>query len=175
MDRFAGDPAIEERVGEALADRNETVAVAESATGGLVGALLTAVPGSSAYFDRAYVTYSYDAKRNVLAIRRETLDSHGAVSEPVARSMARAARDLSDADWAVSTTGVAGPAGGSPGTPVGTVYVGVAWAAPWESEASGAAVERYEFDGDRAANRERMARMALADLLGAVEEDRTSQ
>jgi nicotinamide-nucleotide amidase len=175
MDRFAGDPAIEERVGDALADRNETVAVAESATGGLVGALLTAVPGSSAYFDRAHVTYSYDAKRDVLAIPRETLDEHGAVSEPVARSMARAARDLSDTDWAVSTTGVAGPSGGSPETPVGTVCVGVAWAAPWGSEASGAAVERYEFDGDRRANRERMARQALSDLTERIDENRTGQ
>ena len=175
MDRFAGEPPIEERVGAALADRDETVAVAESATGGLVGGLLTAVPGSSSYFDRAYVTYSYDAKRGVLAIPRETLDTHGAVSEPVARAMARAARDLSDADWAVSTTGVAGPSGGSPATPVGTVYVGVAWAAPWESEASGTVVERYEFDGNRAANRERMARQALSDLYRAVDEDRTNQ
>jgi nicotinamide-nucleotide amidase len=175
MERFAEDPPIEERVGDALAEREERVAVAESATGGLVGALLTAVPGSSAYFDRAYVTYSYDAKRNVLAIPRETLDAHGAVSEPVAQSMARATRDLSDADWAVSTTGIAGPSGGSPETPVGTVYVGVAWAAPWESEASGATVERHEFEGDRGAIRERMARQALSDLYDAVHADHTNQ
>ncbi len=175
METHAGDPPIEDRVGEALAGRDETVAVAESATGGLVGALLTAVPGSSAYFDRTYVTYSYGAKRDVLAVTRETLDTHGAVSEPVARSMARAARDLGDTDWAISTTGVAGPSGGSPATPVGTVYVAVAWAAPWESQASGATVERYEFDGDRAANRERMARQALSDLFEAITEDRASQ
>jgi nicotinamide-nucleotide amidase len=173
MHEFAGDPPIEERVGDALDEREETVAVAESCTGGLVGTLLTAVPGSSAYFDRAYVTYSYDAKRDVLAVPRETLDEHGAVSEPVARAMARAARDLADADWGVSTTGVAGPTGGTPETPVGTVYVGVAWAAPWESGASGATVTRYVFDGDRAAVRERTARRALEDFLQAVQADRT--
>lgn len=175
MDQFAGETAIEERVGDALSDRTETVAVAESATGGLVGGLLTAVPGSSAYFDRGYTTYSYDAKRDVLAIPRETLDVHGAVSEPVARSMARAARDLSDTDWAVSTTGVAGPSGGSAETPIGTVFVGVAWAAPWGSEASGTAVQRYEFDGDRAAIRERMARQALSDLHDSIDQNRTGQ
>lgn len=175
MDRFAADPPVEERLGEALTEREETVAVAESATGGLVGALLTAVPGSSAYFDRAFVTYAYDAKRAELAISREALDEHGAVSEPIARAMARAARDRADVDWGVSTTGVAGPSGGSPGAPVGTVFVGVAWAAPWGSEASGATVERHGFDGDRTANRERMARAALTALEDAIGADRTGQ
>lgn len=173
MDEFAADSPVEKRVGEALTEREETVAVAESCTGGLVGALLTAVPGSSAYFDRALVTYSYDAKRDVLAVPREPLDDDGAVSEPVARAMARAARDLGETDWGVSTTGVAGPTGGTPQTPVGTVYVGVAWAAPWESGASGARVSHHEFDGDRAAVREKGARRALTVLLDAVDADRT--
>lgn len=174
MDQFAADPPIEERVADALTERGETVTVAESCTGGLVGTLLTAVPGSSTYFDRSYVTYAYDAKRDVLAINRETLDEHGAVSEPVARGMARAARDLGDTDWGVATTGIAGPTGGTPETPVGTVFVGVAWAAPWESGDSGVVVERHEFDGDRAAVRERMARAALAELRAGIEADRTA-
>lgn len=173
MDRIAADPPVEERVAKALTAREETVAIAESATGGLVGGLLTAVPGSSAYFDRAYVTYAYDAKRTELAIDRELLDEYGAVSEPVARAMARAARDRADVDWGVSTTGVAGPSGGSDATPVGTVFIGVAWAAPWGSEASGVTVERHVFDGDRAANRERMARAALSALETGLDDERT--
>jgi len=170
MDQFASDPPIEERVAAALAEREQTVAVAESCTGGLIGTLLTAVPGASAYFDRALATYSYAAKQDVLGITREALDEHGAVSDPVARQMARAARDLGETDWGVSATGVAGPGGGSDETPVGTVFVGLAWAAPWDSGESGASVARYEFDGDRAAVRERTARQALADLLAGVRE-----
>jgi nicotinamide-nucleotide amidase len=170
MDQFASDPPVEERVADALTDREQTVAVAESCTGGLIGALLTAVPGASRYFDRALATYSYDAKQDVLGITREALDEHGAVSEPVARQMARAARDLGETDWGLSATGIAGPGGGTEATPVGTVFLGLAWAAPWDSGESGVAVERYAFDGNRAAVRERTARQALADLLTGISE-----
>jgi len=90
--------AIEETVGESLRDRGEFVAAAESCTGGLIGSLLTDVPGSSDYFDRSVVTYSYDAKL-ALGVPREHLDSAGAVSEPVARAMARAVRDASGVTW----------------------------------------------------------------------------
>jgi len=169
MDDVAEDPPIEERVADALRAAGETVAVAESCTGGLIGTLLTAVPGSSAYFDRALVTYSNEAKQDVLAVSRESLDAHGAVSEPVAREMARGTRDTAGVDWAISTTGIAGPGGGTEENPVGTVYVGLAWAAPWGSGESGATVERYEFDGDRSEVREQIARQALADLLAGVE------
>ncbi|SFS00510.1 nicotinamide-nucleotide amidase [Halomicrobium zhouii] len=159
----------EERVGEALRERGETVAVAESCTGGLIGSLLTDVPGSSDYFDRSVATYSYDAKRDVLAVSREALDGHGAVSEPVAREMARAVRDTADTTWGVATTGVAGPTGGSEETPVGTAYIGVAYAAPWGTGDSETTVERYEFDGDRQTVKQRVAEQALSDLLDAVE------
>lgn len=160
---------VEERVGAVLRDRGETVAVAESCTGGLIGSLVTDVPGSSDYFDRSVVTYSYDAKRDVLAVSREALDDHGAVSEPVARQMARAVRDTADATWGVATTGVAGPTGGSEETPVGTAYVGVAYAAPWGSGDSEVRVERYEFDGARQTVKRRIATQALSDLLDAAE------
>ena len=162
------DP-IAERIGERLRERGETVAVAESCTGGLVGSLITDVPGSSAYFDRSVVTYSYDAKQDVLAVSREALDAHGAVSEPVAAEMARAVRDTAETDWGVATTGVAGPTGGSPETPVGTVYVGVAHAAPWESEQSGCTVSHYEFEGSRTEVKAQIARRALGDLLVATQ------
>jgi nicotinamide-nucleotide amidase len=160
---------IEARVGEALRDTDATVAVAESCTGGLIGSRLTDVPGSSDYFDRSVVTYSYDAKRGILAVARETLDEVGAVSEPVARQMARAVRDTADTTWGVATTGVAGPTGGTEATPVGTAYVGVAYAAPWGSGDSTCSVERYEFDGDRTTVKRAIAEQALSDLLAAVE------
>lgn len=172
MREFASDPPVEERVGEALRETDATVAVAESCTGGLIGSLLTDVPGSSDYLDRSLVTYSYDAKRDVLAVDREALDDHGAVSEPVARQMAKAARDTADATWGLATTGVAGPGGGTAETPVGTVFVGVAHAGEWGTGDSWTAVERYEFDGDRLAVKEQIARRALADLLAAVDDER---
>jgi len=162
------DP-IEVRVGEALRETEGTVAVAESCTGGLIGSLLTDVPGSSDYFDRSVVTYSYDAKRDLLAVAREMLDEVGAVSEPVARQMARAVRDTADTTWGVATTGVAGPSGGTDETPVGTAYLGVAHAAPWGSGDSFSTVTRYEFDGDRRTVKRVIAEQALADLLDAVE------
>jgi nicotinamide-nucleotide amidase len=170
MREFAEDPPIEERLGEALREAGHTIAVAESCTGGLVGSLLTDVPGSSEYFDRSVVTYSYDAKLAELCVNREVLDEYGAVSQPVARQMARAVRDVADTTWGVATTGIAGPTGGTDEKPVGTAYVGVAHAAEWGSRESFAVVERDEFDGDRLAVKERIARQALADALTAVEE-----
>ena len=92
MREFASDPPVEDRVGDALRGAGASVAVAESCTGGLIGSLLTDVPGSSAYFDRALVTYSYDAKLDVLGVSRESLDAYGAVSEPVASEMAAGVR-----------------------------------------------------------------------------------
>ena len=162
------DPPVGKRLGEALRAADATIAVAESATGGLVGSLLTDVPGSSDYFDRSLVTYSYDAKRQHLGVARETLDDHGAVSEPVAREMARGVRDVADTTWGVATTGIAGPTGGSPAKPGGTVFVGVAYAAEWGTGDSYATVERYEFEGDRTEIKAQFARQALADALTEV-------
>ncbi|ESP89905.1 CinA family protein [Candidatus Halobonum tyrrellensis] len=168
MREFAADPPVEERVGDALRSAGGTVAVAESCTGGLVGSLLTDVPGSSDYFDRSVVTYSYDAKLTELAVPRETLDTAGAVSEPVARAMASGVRDTAGTTWGVATTGVAGPDGGSDEKPVGTVYVGVAYRGEWGSGESRTDVSRYEFDGSRVEIKERIARRALSDLREAV-------
>lgn len=161
-----------ERLGEALRATDATLATAESCTGGLVGSLLTDVAGSSDYFDRSLVTYSYDAKRAQLAVSRESLDEHGAVSEPVAREMAQGVRDVADTTWGVATTGVAGPTGGTPEKPVGTVYIGVAYAGEWGSGESFSRVERYEFDGSRTEVKAKIARQALEDVLSAVESRR---
>ena len=167
-DDSASDP-VEARVGDALRASNHTVAVAESLTGGLVGSRLTDVPGSSDYFDRAVVAYSNDAKLDALAVSRESLDAHGAVSAEVAREMARGIRDSSEATWGISTTGIAGPTGGTPEKPVGLVFVGVAYAAPWGTEESFTRAERYVLDGDRHEVKAASATRALSDLLAAVE------
>ncbi|RLM63946.1 CinA family protein [Halorubrum sp. Atlit-8R] len=164
----ATDPA--ERLNALLADRDETLATAESLTGGLVGSRVTDAPGASAYFDRGFVTYTYDAKRELLGVSRESLDAHGAVSEPVVREMAAGARDRADADWAVATTGIAGPTGGTDEKPVGLVHFGVAHAAPWGTGESFVRTERAVLDGDRDAVKRGAAEQALDALVRVIED-----
>ncbi|MEM6383551.1 MAG: CinA family protein [Pseudomonadota bacterium] len=110
-----------------LAQANDRmIATAESCTGGLIAATLTEIAGSSAVVDRGFVTYSNEAKQDMLGVPITLIASHGAVSEPVARAMADGALARSEADLAISVTGVAGPSGGSPDKPVGTVHFGLA-------------------------------------------------
>ncbi|MFB6124632.1 MAG: CinA family protein [Halanaeroarchaeum sp.] len=158
------DTPVEERLGDRLRAAGQTLASAESCTGGLIGSLVTDVPGASDYFDRTAVTYSYDAKLD-LGVPRESLDEHGAVSEQVARQMAQGIRDRAKTTWGVATTGIAGPAGGTEAKPVGTVFIGVAYAGPWGSQESYATVERREFDGSRVEIKEQIARASLAAVL----------
>lgn len=161
--------AIEATVGDALTARGEFVAAAESCTGGLIGSLLTDVPGSSEYFDRSVVTYSYDAKMEVLGVPRELLDDVGAVSAPVAEQMARGVRDGAGVTWGVATTGIAGPDGGTDEKPVGTVYIAVSHAAEWGTGDSWCTVERYVFDGSRREIKRKIAERALEELHAAIE------
>ncbi|WP_224269865.1 CinA family protein [Haloprofundus salinisoli] len=168
MREHADDPSVEERLGDALRERGDTVAVAESCTGGLIGSLFTDVPGSSDYFDRSVVTYSYDAKRDLLAVSRESLDDHGAVSDAVAREMAQGVRDTADTTWGLAATGIAGPGGGSDDKPVGTVYIGLAYAAEWGSGESYVKSTRREFDGARLDVKEQFARAAMETLEDAL-------
>lgn len=156
-------------VGDRLRATDATVAVAEGHTGGRVAAALTAVPGASDYFDRAIVPYSYDSIRAELAVSRERLDDHGVVSEPVTRAMARAVRDVADATWGVATTGIAGPTGGDADRPVGTTFVGLAYAAPWGSGESFATVDRFVFEGDRRRVLDEATGAALSRLADAIE------
>lgn len=158
---------VEHRIGDALRRAEHTVATAESCTGGLIGSLLTDVPGSSDYFDRAYVTYSYAAKLD-LGVPRESLDEFGAVSEQVAAEMARASRDRAGTTWGVATTGIAGPSGGTADKPVGTVFIAIAFAAPWGTGESYTTVERTSFDGDRTEIKAQIARRALELLESEV-------
>jgi nicotinamide-nucleotide amidase len=157
-----------ERLGEVLEERNETIAVAESCTGGLVGGRITAIPGASEYFERGVVTYTNRAKQNALAVSREALDDAGAVSERVANEMAAGVRDVAGTDWGIATTGIAGPTGGTPAKPVGTVWIGVAHAAPWGSGESFVRTEHHVFDGDRATVRELTVDRALEAVLEAA-------
>ncbi|ELZ42772.1 damage inducible protein CinA [Halorubrum saccharovorum DSM 1137] len=170
MDERDESAPIEETLGDLLTDRGETLATAESLTGGLVGSRVTDVPGASAYFDRGFVTYAYDAKREVLGVSRESLDAEGAVSAPVAEQMAAGARDRADTTWAVATTGIAGPDGGTEDKPVGLVYVGVAYAAPWGTEESFVRTERAVLDGDRGTVKRKAVDTALAALVRTVRE-----
>ena len=161
-----------ERARGKLLERGDTVAVAETATGGLVGARLTARPGASEFLDRVLVPYDYDALRDLLAVDRELLDDHGAVSEAVTAALAKAARDTADVTWGVANTGIAGPGGGTAEKPVGTAYVAVAYAATWESGDSETSVERYEFTGDRESVRNELAAECIEDLDAALSDRR---
>jgi nicotinamide-nucleotide amidase len=121
-----GDIRIEELVGKLLHERQETLTIAESCTGGRVANLITSVPGSSAYFPGSVVTYSYDNKSKILDVDSDVLWKKGAVSEEVVLKMATSARELNDATYALSLSGIAGPGGGTPSKPVGTVWIAVA-------------------------------------------------
>ena len=150
---------LSRQLGEACVLAKVLLATAESCTGGGVGEAITRTAGSSAWFDRGFVSYSYDAKVDLLGVKQETLGSHGAVSEAVAREMAQGALHQSRADIAVAVTGVAGPGGGTATKPVGLVWF--AWAA-----LDGAVESRFEvFGGDRAAIRQQAVVEALKGLL----------
>ena len=117
---------LEERVHEILTTRGQKLAVAESCTGGAIAAKFTAMAGASRYFMAGVVSYSNEAKRDILGVSQESLIKYGAVSEQVAREMAEGVRRVASADYAIATTGIAGPSGGSEEKPVGTVWMAVA-------------------------------------------------
>jgi len=160
---------LEERIGKRVRARGETVAVAESLTGGLVCSRLTSVPGASDYVERGMVAYSNRAKQQALGVSREALDSDGAVSERVATEMACGVRDTAGVTWGVSTTGIAGPTGGTAEKPVGLVFVGVAYAGPWGTESSFVRVDRHVFDGKREAVAQQSTTQALRALDHALD------
>jgi nicotinamide-nucleotide amidase len=145
-------------LGAALVRRGWHLACAESCTGGGIAAALTDVAGSSAWFDRGFVTYSNQAKSEMLGVPARIIERHGAVSRETVLEMAQGALARSNARLAVSVSGIAGPAGGSPDKPVGTVWI--AWAGP-----DGAVAVRHLFPGDRQAVREAAVDAALQGLL----------
>ena len=147
-----------ERVALQLTERHWMLATAESCTGGLIAAECTDLSGSSAWFDRGFVSYSNEAKAHMLGVSPELIQLNGAVSEPVALAMALGAVYHSKAAAAVAVTGVAGPTGGSPGKPVGTVWI--AWCIGGKTSA-----ELKYFDGDRQSIRRQTVEAALQGLL----------
>jgi len=150
-------------LGRALSDRGWRIAVAESCTGGLVAGAITAIAGSSVGFDRGFVTYSNEAKHEMLAVPTDLIDKFGAVSEPVAAAMARGARAHSVAQCALAVTGVAGPGGGTAAKPVGMVCFG------WAVEGLPDRAATFNFDGDRTAVRGRSVTESLRGLLELIE------
>jgi PncC family amidohydrolase len=149
---------LEKQIGELLSQRGWTLAVAESCTGGLIAHRITNVSGSSDYFEGGVVTYSNEAKEEILGVPQETLAEQGAVSEETALAMAQGARRLFGTDIAVSVTGIAGPTGGTPEKPVGLVYIGLA--------AEGVDLcQKHLWEGDRGENKAQSAEAALKLLL----------
>ena len=145
-----------------LTIKRETVTCAESCTGGLLAAAFTSVAGSSQWFDQSFVTYSNKAKEDRLGVLPETLLEHGAVSRQTVYEMARGAKAVAQADYAVSISGIAGPGGGSESKPVGTVWFGFVFP-------SGSCEEIRCFDGNRESVRAQAVAFALERLAGLIE------
>lgn len=153
------EQTLEEVVGAMLHDgeHRKLLATAESCTGGLLAKLFTDVPGSSRYFQQGFVTYSNEAKTQLLGVPADLIDREGAVSQAVCLAMAGGARERSKADFALSITGVAGPDGGTERKPVGTVWIGLA-------SPESITARHFLFPGDRAMIRDRSAKMAMSML-----------
>ena len=152
-----GDDELENVLIRLLTERHETLALAESCTGGCLSHRLTNVPGASAVLLAGIVSYSNAAKQKFLGVKSATLEQHGAVSEPVAREMAEGARQVTGSNYALSITGIAGPTGGTPDKPVGTVFIGLAGEFP-------TVVERHLNAWDRETFKQVTAQQAM-DLL----------
>jgi nicotinamide-nucleotide amidase len=150
------------RVGDALKARKLMMAAAESCTGGWIGQAITMVPGSSKWFDRGFVTYTNEAKREMLGVSAETLQAFGAVSEQTVREMVAGALARSRAQIAVAVSGIAGPDGGSRDKPVGTVLLA------WAERDGGIKARPMYFQGDRDAVRRQTVIAALEGLLALL-------
>jgi len=148
---------VERKVGLLLRERNLTLAIAESCTGGLLGHIITQVPGSSDYFMGGVIAYQNDAKTKLLGVKGTTIKRYGAVSRQTAIEMADGARRTFHADIALSTTGIAGPGGGTAEKPVGLVYIGLA-------AMRGKMVEKHLFSGSRHNIKKKAAYAALVIL-----------
>ena len=147
-------------VAEKLLSQGKTVSVAEACTCGLVGYMLSTVPGSSRYFPGGVIAYTGGLKQKVLGVSDELYDTKGSVSAEIAIAMASGARDVTGTDYAVSTTGVAGPTGGRSDLPIGTFYIGLVGPGGLE------AAERIQADAGERDGNKRQAAQAAIDLLG---------
>lgn len=149
---------LSHQVGEALGRLGATVTTAESCTGGWIAKVITDISGSSVWFERGFVTYSNEAKHQMIGVDSGTLETHGAVSEAVVCEMAQGALYAAAADYAVAVSGIAGPNGGSEEKPVGTVWFGFA------SKSAGTVARRQIFQGDRDSVRRQATEYALQTL-----------
>lgn len=163
MDQERHNLTLAARLGAVLQARELMVATAESCTGGGIASAITEIAGSSGWFDRSFVTYTNEAKQEMLGVSTATLAEHGAVSEAVVLEMARGALARSHADLAVSVSGIAGPGGGSMTKPVGTVWFA------WVTRSGRAEALLARFEGDRHAVRQQAVGQALSGLLALVE------
>ena len=152
------------RVGKALKQRGIKLATAESCTGGWVSQVITSVPGSSAWFDRGFVTYSNASKHDMVGVKPETLDKHGAVSEEVVCQMAVGALANSDAQVSVAISGIAGPEGGSPKKPIGTVWLA------WALQGHEPRARSTHYAGDREMVRQQAVMAALQGIIETLEQ-----
>ena len=148
------DEPLEVGVGKLLTEKKQTLAIAESCTGGLITHRLTNVPGSSAYIIASVIAYAYEAKVAALGVAWDTLNKFGAVSQETVTEMARGAREKFSATIGLAITGIAGPGGGTPDKPVGLVYIALA-------DANDVIVEKHIWRGDRVQNKEQSAETAL--------------
>ena len=156
--------ALVTEVGQALKAHNRVVVTAESCTGGMIAEALTSVAGSTAWFDRAYITYSYESKKEMLGVRESTIEDHGSVSQACVEEMALAALQKSYATLSVSCSGIAGPEGGTPDKPVGTVWL--AWAMQGHDQVGS---KCFQFEGDRQSVREQTTEAALKGIMLMLE------
>lgn len=155
------DEKIVGKVVKILELKNLKIATAESCTGGLIAHTFTNISGSSKYFERGFVTYSNEAKMQLLDVSENLLIKHGAVSKDVAESMARGARLKSNVDVGIATTGVAGPTGGTPEKPVGLVYISVC-------NSEKVIVKKFNFNGNRIENKYSACNAAFEMLFGLI-------
>lgn len=151
------EDTLQECIGRMLASNGKTMSTAESCTGGTISALITSVPGSSAYFLGSVTSYANSVKTGVLGVSESIIEKHGAVSSECVAAMAEGVRKLTGSDYSVATSGIAGPGGGTPEKPVGTVWVGV-------SSQDGTETFKVQYKGDRNGNIERFAAFALNNL-----------
>ena len=150
--------SIAQQVGIELHRNNAKLTTAESCTGGGIAEAITAIPGSSQWFEYGYIAYANKAKKQLLNVTEESLKAHGAVSQQVVEQMAVGALLASKADYAIAVSGIAGPDGGSAEKPVGTVWI--CWITPEKIR-----VENYQLQGDRQAVREQAIKISLQELL----------
>jgi len=153
---------IEERIGRMLKEKGLTIAVAESCTGGLIAHRITNISGSSEYFMAGFITYSNKAKTSFLSVPEDVIVRCGAVSPEAAKLMAAGARNATGADMGFSVTGIAGPTGGTPGKPVGTVFMGLA-------TGEGVSVRNFLFAGSRLEIKQQASEAALNFIVDHLE------